>query len=131
MAEVFIVEENLQHSLRLQQLVLRTGDHRVDTFISPDHVILELRRRADSKERFPDLLFAELDPNDPAGQEVLRFCRDTLACKSMKIFAVTGGVTPEQLQQCRELGADECAERDLADDRLEAAIRRLLGPLAA
>lgn len=127
MAEVFIVEDNLQHSRRIQQIVLNTGDHRIETFVDAGQAIAELKRRIQEHKYLPDLSVIDLNLPENSGHEILRFCKQTGACGDMGILVVSQRLSEQQASICRLMGAGYCINKSASDEEIESAIRGMLG----
>ena len=101
------------------------------SFLSPEHILMELKRRSGRKEAFPDLLIARVPLTSERRNKVLDSCRGTPAGRRMKIFVLGESQSELTPAACLELGANDCVDKNLGDDRLEASIRRVLGQQAA
>lgn len=127
MAEVFIVEDNLQHSRRIQQIVLNTGDHHIETFVDAGQAIVEFKKRIRERKYLPDLSVIDLNLPENSGHEILRFCKQTGACGDMGILVVSQRLSEQQASICRLMGAGHCVNKSASDEDLESAVRMMLG----
>jgi CheY-like chemotaxis protein len=79
----------------------------------------------------PALILLDLHMPDATGFDFLRLLRKNSATRNIPVLVVSGSSDPKDEGKVRNLGAVDYVGHPVTDDRVRAAVRRILGPSAA
>lgn len=126
MVRILWAEDSLQDRQLIREALVDIQDAPRVTFVADGMQILE---RAPQDQ--PDLIVLDLQMAGLGGVETLKRLRADPATRGQQVVVFTSSDRPQEMQECRLLGARDCVQKPLDFAAFVFAVQRVLGPVGA
>ena len=124
MVRILWAEDSLQDRQLIREALVDIPEAPRVTFVADGMQILE---KAPHDQ--PSLIVLDLQMAGLGGLETLKRLRADPATRHQDVVVFTSSDRPQEMQECRRLGARDCVQKPLDFASFVGAVQRVIGPL--